>query len=1171
MRNKITGGGKAFLFSLALSTNLISSAVANTTNPEINVEYLNQLSGPKIVWNEASAADAAAILINGKYYKFSYDESKGYSTPFDNSSFIETKEAPQTGYDHLKPLLDWPDVVTHYRRSDFLVKDQTSSNPGIIFTTNFEDLSSTYFEGDFINNTNIALSPEHRYRNYKFFSGALASSSHCYSDYCSGDYPNFVNIYSNFVGNSVIKEDNTKYDDYSAAGGFFFHGPFGIANLYNSSFYGNYVKGKFTNAGGAVFIDIINKLNIYADNGNSIFAGNYVETTNEDGNTSKVSSAIYNAGGLITLNATNNGLIRFDDKIIGTKAKTDEHGNKYAINTPYFLGIDLENAPIIFDKQGKAYVILEEIKDPTAMTDEEFENIVSNYEQNYGLKFIKENEYYYAIGFFVLGVHDNEIIKLTHNSDGTVSLEHGLRLGDITISGDDSSQVIFNETVDALSMDISGTNVFANKGFFSNINIHDNGKLNIGANTVIDDSVVTGGSNLKIASKAIANRITVGDGGVLSVDTNGEANDTTVNSGGTLKAIVAARIHNLLANDGAKLLVDKDAIMSGNIIINAGAIMGGSYDYSKIFKTEAVEQGSLTLVGGLNQAMNQDSLVNEVANKKLNLTAGQYVVGSEQSSVKGWDKLTVSDATVKLAGNIEMANASKTVNIASDSILDLAGNSPLIATITGSLNNDGILDFHHDTDAADDITNVYGNYTAFNNARMVIDVDLINKVADQLLVDGDVSGTTKVTIYPLSDGQTEDLIKFVSAPNDNTSTGAYFTIDRVYRQALDIRDQWKIVYKDNAWHITSVTTDTTGLTNGYGSTDNGDLDVDLAEDAILPSNFPDAPTIVPTTSTTNPVSEAKVFAETLTYMSLPTAGLEQIRDLSKVVTNKVASTKYKCTNCGIYDHAYNAHPLNNAWVDIGQRKTDIDAPAEIEAKIKAVDLGFDIQSTPYNRLGVFASYRKGDYKFSGKGKNYYSTSGAELDIDSWGLGLYHRYDYKQVWTMSSIFGGIQEVDMMTNDGISSKTDGIMFGANVEAGIMFEPQKRLTLEPSVRLGYSFIKYDNMSDAYGKTAKFDNISNIEAEAGVRIEKSWIFNRRDIAKLFVKPSVIQNIGSGDVNITSLGSVNGVEDQTLIRGEAGMSIVGNNGFSGFASIGHSFGCDYRATDFNLGVGYSW
>ena len=306
-------------------------------------------------------------------------------------------------------------------------------------------------------------------------------------------------------------------------------------------------------------------------------------------------------------------------------------------------------------------------------------------------------------------------------------------------------------------------------------------------------------------------------------------------------------------------------------------------------------------------------------------------------------------------------------------------------------------------------------------------------------------------------------------------------------------------------------------------------------------------------------------------MALPTVGLEQVRDLTKVVTNKVASTKYKCADCGVYDHMYNGRPLNNAWIDMSHRKADLEAPADVEAKINAVDLGFDVQSDPYNRLGVFASYRQGNYELSGEGQDYYSTEGSELDIDSWALGLYHRYDRRRLWTMSSIYGGLQNVSMATNDGISAETDGLMLGANVEAGVVFEPKRRLTLEPSIRLGYNFIRYDDMSDRYGKTAEYDNISNLEAELGVKIEKSWIFGRRGIAKLFVKPSVIQNIGSGDVNITSIDAVEGIDNQTLLRGEIGMSIAGDNGLSGFATVGHTFGSDYKSTDFNAGLGYSW
>ena len=134
-----------------------------------------------------------------------------------------------------------------------------------------------------------------------------------------------------------------------------------------------------------------------------------------------------------------------------------------------------------------------------------------------------------------------------------------------------------------------------------------------------------------------------------------------------------------------------------------------------------------------------------------------------------------------------------------------------------------------------------------------------------------------------------------------------------------------------------------------------------------------------------------------------------------------------------------------------------------------------------------------------------------------------------------------------------------------------PKRRLTLEPSIRLGYSFIKYDDMKDDYRKKAEFDNVSNLEAELGIKLEKSWIFGRRGIAKLYVKPSVIQTLGKGDVDVTSVDTVEGLENQTLVRGELGMSIAGNNGLSAFAVLGHTFGSDYKSTDVNAGLGYSW
>jgi outer membrane autotransporter protein len=306
-------------------------------------------------------------------------------------------------------------------------------------------------------------------------------------------------------------------------------------------------------------------------------------------------------------------------------------------------------------------------------------------------------------------------------------------------------------------------------------------------------------------------------------------------------------------------------------------------------------------------------------------------------------------------------------------------------------------------------------------------------------------------------------------------------------------------------------------------------------------------------------------------MSLPRIGLEQTKDLVRIVSNKVASTKAKCGRCGMSEYNYRGNDLNGAWIDLSNKKSNIDVPVEVEAKINAVDLGFDIQSDLHHRLGIFASYRQGEYELSGMGEDYYSKVGSDIDIDSWMMGLYHRYDKGRIWTMSTLYAGLQKIDLTTDDGVSADTDGIQFGGSIEAGLVFEPQKRLTIEPSIRLGYNFIKYDDMSDRYGKTAQYDNIHNVEVEAGVKVEKTWFANKGRMAKLYIKPSVIQNFGKGDINITSLDTVEGLNNDTLLRGEIGGSFNFGNGWSGYGAVGHTFGDDYNATDYNLGIGYSW
>ena len=98
-----------------------------------------------------------------------------------------------------------------------------------------------------------------------------------------------------------------------------------------------------------------------------------------------------------------------------------------------------------------------------------------------------------------------------------------------------------------------------------------------------------------------------------------------------------------------------------------------------------------------------------------------------------------------------------------------------------------------------------------------------------------------------------------------------------------------------------------------------------------------------------------------------------------------------------------------------------------------LEAGGDLQHDLNNKLGLFVSYRKGNYDFNGKGKCYYSTVGSEIDIDSYLAGLYYRYGRNHWWTFATVYGGIQRGFIKTKDGIKSDTDGTEFGGSVEVG------------------------------------------------------------------------------------------------------------------------------------------
>ena len=1090
------------------------------------------------------------------------------------------------------------------------------------FTSNSaQSTSSTAYGGAIFNSSSSA-----RIENIigNFSNNYVKSSSSAYGGaiYNRGT---IGDISGDFEGNYA------QSDSYSAEGGAIFNQRAALT-LVNSSFKDNYVQtgaekdsaeGK-TTSGGA--IASLGDLTIQADNGESIFSGNKVKWA--DGEEASAITMISQSSPLkLMLDSRNQGLIQFDDKISSL-------GSLDAM----LLGVEAQGGTVQEDGEGGYLVdmggeqfhlrktengVLFPQDQESGLSQADVEQQIATVPPEWDVK--QEGDNYIVTGEDGGQTVVVEFVKQEDNTyvmtENTLLSENG---ADIFITGDNTSKVVFNKKNEKMEkIDISGTNVDVNEGagtIYRTVT-HDGGVLNINAGAKAEDSIlnnlgtmnVNGGTaeNTVVNSGGVMNVAESGSAvetevnGTLHVSSGGLAENTVVNKDGLLVAENQAKVNNMLANDGAKLDIDAGSYLTGDIVIHAGASMGGSYDYGKIFKDEVVDSGSLTLVGGLNDILNENSLINTTAEKKLNLTAGDYVIGDGAQAVRGWDLLTIKDtATVKLEGDITLNGPNKKLIIENGSKLDLAGHSPSDYTITGSVNNDGTLVFTHQDDGADDVTTIYGNYKAYQNAQMDIDVDPINNVADLLKIEGDVEGKTDVVLYALSPERPSEMIKFVEAPNDDLSTGAAFSIFRVYGSGY----QWNSLYQDGNWYTSTNDIIPDGSTDGYGDSDVGAMedDEDLEADADLPSEFPnpdegegtdpdegegtdpdegegsnpdegdgsnpdEGEGSNPDEGGSTPQAQPSVVGEAIAYMGLPSAGIEQTRDLTRNVASKVAASKvYNPKACSFYDTYYDGKVRRNAWASPVYSYSDVKAPFAYEAKISGLDAGFDIQSDFYNRLGVFASYRQGNYDFDGKGDDYYSKKGAEIDIDSYILGLYHRYDKGQMWAISQLFAGYQDVDISSDDGVSSSTDGFEFGASVEVGVAFVPTKDVTIEPTARATYTQINYDDASDAYGKTAAYGDVRHLEFEAGVKFEKSYI-SKYDYAKLYIKPSIIQTFGKGHVRVTSLQQVDGLDNTTLGRIEVGGSMNFDSNWSGYANAFYTFGNDYTNVGANAGVNYAF
>lgn len=420
------------------------------------------------------------------------------------------------------------------------------------------------------------------------------------------------------------------------------------------------------------------------------------------------------------------------------------------------------------------------------------------------------------------------------------------------------------------------------------------------------------------------------------------------------------------------------------------------------------------------------------------------------------------------------------------------------------------------------------NYTVADGSMMKLDVNVDrdnNKIDNGVMhVSGDIQGKTTVIVNSLNRDKlahVEDAhTMFVEAAYDDPSTYSEFEVGRVISSPYI----WEAVKNYNG-----ETGDT--VSNWYLVAKDGDV------------YTPEIPA----------------------YVAMQSAVIEQNRGMNRKIADGLRANR----NRGCCDRKF--APKREAWIDADYAYAEIDAPSEMDAKIKGVTAGFDVAADMYNRLGLFGSYRQGDYDLSGKGK-YRSSIGSSMDIDSYLGGLYYAYNRGPWSALATVFAGTQDINVKTDDHLAkADTSAMQYGASLEFARQFYLPYAWIMEPSLGLYYTAVDLDGFTDNVGKTVDFDLLHYMEAELGLRFEHLFC-NNGWTSKVYVKPSVIQTFASdARTKITGLRQVDTYENKTLGRMEIGAKLGLTPALSAYTSANYTFGRDYQSYGVDAGLTYAW
>lgn len=675
---------------------------------------------------------------------------------------------------------------------------------------------------------------------------------------------------------------------------------------------------------------------------------------------------------------------------------------------------------------------------------------------------------------------------------------------------------------------LNGGEVFLSTGAKANtISIQNGGTLNLGSTTTANGVTVDG--NMNIQSAATANDVLVNTGGSVNVEAGGGISDIVLTSGGTLGTAATSSVADLTAGASSNLNIGDGTLLTGSLTIDATANgAGSSFDFSSLFDVSNDTLTNLTLTGGVNDVFNNNLVNQSSSDKTLTLSGGNYTISDDgldgSVQVGGWNNINVTNGTVRLESDLIMSGSEQNFIINAGASLDVSGtlDNVLSVTLDGNVINNGTIAFiASENNSTQDELNITGDYTGGAGALLVLDVNPSNGVADKLVVNGNVYGSTDVYMQTSSAGLPGGNILFAEAASGDASS---FNIWRVEGSPYS----WGTLFENNKW---------------YGYVTDGDQ-----------------PVIVP---------------EVAAYYGLIDNMFMQTASLGANLRNNIAESEFRkipCNNARYTNRiCRSSRPAFTGWAVPVYSSATVESPYNYTSEISGLDAGLDLVGDGYTKFGILGSFRNGKYTYDENGDHYAIDGQAETSIDSYIGGVYFRHDSDKWSVIGAAYAGTLDAEISTNDGVNADTSGTTYGATLDVNYIYQNINGFRIEPGVRISYVAVSIDETSDNAGKTEEFGDASRNEIEAGIRFAKRWEFDDAK-AEIFARPAIVQTLNdSDDFELVEERFLESTEDRTLAKLEAGMSFDMTGNWSASIAGSYTFGDDYQNTTASFSLQYNF